>query len=156
MLSVAERLVFRKSAAAESDGGAPTQAELRRAPTNFTSRARPPDLVNTMVQVDEHFDVLKAIQHAGFKPLPEHPDATPANESLILFELFREAHRTRQGSERGTQFLVELAKAERTASELHACLKELEINPASSWHAAETAFQNLAKNCAACHKTHRN
>ena len=134
----------------------PTEEELRHVPKNFTARTQTPDLVNTMVQIDEHFDLLKAIQKTGFKPLPEHPDATPANESLILLELFREAHRARQGSERGEQFLTDLAKAETTAGELHARLREFEANAASGWDAAEAAFQNLAKTCASCHKTYRN
>ena len=134
----------------------PTESELRAVPAKFTSRAHTPDLVNTMVQVDDHFDLLKALQKAGFKPVPEHPDATPVNESLILYELFREAHRTGQGAQRGEQFMAELAKAETAANELHSRLKELQSNPATGLPAAETAFQNVTKNCAACHTTYRN
>jgi protein tyrosine phosphatase (PTP) superfamily phosphohydrolase (DUF442 family)/cytochrome c556 len=134
----------------------PTESELRAVPAKFTSRARTPDLVNTMVQVDDHFDLLKAFQKAGFKALPEHPDAMPANESLILYELFREAHRMRQGAERGEQFMAELAKAETTANELHSRLKELQTNPTAGLQTAKAAFQNVTESCAACHKAYRN
>ena len=134
----------------------PTQSELRRVPKRFTSRARTPDLVNTMIHVDEHFDTLKALQKKGFKPLPDYPDATPVNESLILFELFHEAHRTKQGSERGEKFRVELAKAETTADDLHSRLKDFETSPTTGSQAVETAFQNMTKSCAACHKAYRN
>ena len=56
----------------------------------------------------------------------------------------------------GASFLAEVEKAESTAGELHARLKEFGINPASGLNAAQAAFQNLTKNCAACHKTYRN
>ncbi len=133
----------------------PTAIELRRAPKNFVSRARTPSLVNTMVQIDEHFDVLEAFQKAGFKLLPEHPDATPVNESLILRELFREAHRTRQDGERGDKFLAELVKAETTANDFHLRIQELASNPALPLQAAESAFQNVSRTCIACHKAYR-
>jgi hypothetical protein len=135
---------------------APTEVELRHAPTNFTSHARTSDFVNTMVLVDEHFEVLKAFQKAGFKPVPDHPDATPVNESLILYELFREAHRTKQGVERGEKFLTELSKAELSASDLHAHLKQQGTGPTSKSQAVEAAFQNINKSCISCHKTYRN
>jgi hypothetical protein len=135
---------------------APTESELRQAPNKFPSRARTPDLVNTMVQVDEHFDTLKAMQKSGFKPLPDHPDATSASESLMLYELFHEAHRTKQGSTRGQKFLLELTQADTNASALHASLEEFQRDPSMSPQKATAAFENLGKNCATCHKTFRN
>ncbi len=134
----------------------PTESELRQVPNRFTSHARTPGIVQTMVQIDEHFDILKAFQKAGFKPLPAHPDATPANESLILFELFREAHRTKQGSERGEKFQAELANAETATSELHSRLKETEANSTADFRPVDTAFQKVEKKCASCHKAYRN
>jgi len=88
--------------------------------------------------------------------VPDHPDATPVNESLILFELFREAHRTKQGVERGEKFLTELVKAELSASDLHAHLKQQGTGPTSKSQAVEAAFQNINKSCISCHKTYRN
>ena len=73
-----------------------------------------------------------------------------------MFEPFREAYRAKLGTEYAEQFLAELAHAKTTAADLHARLKESEPNPSTGWNAAEIAFQNLAKTCAACHKTFRN
>lgn len=133
----------------------PSATELSLVPANFTARARTPDLVNTMVQVDEHFDMLKALEKASFKTLAEHPDSTPVDESLILYELFREAHRNKQGGQRGEQFLAELGKAETAAEDLHHRLQEFDANPAAAPQ-AEAAFHAMTKNCASCHQSYRN
>ncbi len=134
----------------------PTTSELRHVSGKFTSRAATPDLVQTMVQIDGHFDTLIAFQKAGFKPLADHPDATPVNESLQLYELFREAHRTKEGSKRGERFLLNLSKAETTADTLHSRLKDLEASPTTDLQPIQTAFQNMTATCNACHKAYRN
>jgi len=133
----------------------PTESALRHVPAQFTAHARTPDLVNTMVQVDDHFAMLKAFQETGFKSLPNHPDTSAVNESLLLYELFREAHRTRQGSERGEQFIAQVGKAETSAGDLHKRLQELGSDPALAPQ-AETAFRAMTENCATCHKSYRN
>lgn len=134
----------------------PGAAELRAVSGQFVARAQTPDLVHTMVQVDGHFDALKAMEKAAFKASAEHPDATAASESLLLWEAFREAHRTGQGAERGEAFRANLLKAADTAEHLHLALKDLDANPASGTAPAEDAFQAMTKSCAACHKAYRN
>jgi hypothetical protein len=134
----------------------PTERELGAVPDRFPSRAKPPDLVQTMVQVDGHFDTLKALQKTSFKPLPQHPDATAANESLLLLELFKEAHRTKQGAGRGDAFQAELIRAIGTAENLNSALRDMEANPAAGTAPAGAALENMTKACAACHKAYRN
>jgi hypothetical protein len=134
----------------------PTVTELATVSAKFNSRAKTPDLVQTMVVVDEHFDRLKALQKTGFKVSPNHPDVSAANESLMLWELFREAHRTKQGAQRGEAFMTEMLKGAENAAVLHATLKQFDANPGTDISPAETAFQNMAKTCAACHQSYRN
>jgi hypothetical protein len=134
----------------------PSESELRQVPAQFSSRAQTPDLVNTMVQIDEHFDLIKAMQKVGFKPLPDHPDVAPVSESLLLYELFKEAHRTKQGGKRGEQFVVELGKAEANAENLYLSLKNLQNAATVDLAPADSAFQNMTRSCGACHKTFRN
>ena len=52
-----------------------------------------PALVEMMVQVDERWDHLKAVQKAGFKTPADQPDIDPPHEALQLAELFRELSR---------------------------------------------------------------
>jgi len=169
----------------------PNEAELRDVPETFASKVETSDLVKTMVQIDEHFGLLQALQKKSFKPLPEHPDATPASESLLLFELFREARRMKLGRERarldpsgsccdaatarrvrsaeggesavespdqvkGEGFLHELARAEKTAQELHSRLKDLETKAHNGSAFGDMAFHNMKNSCVACHKLYRN
>jgi hypothetical protein len=138
------------------DFSAPTAQELRAVSSKFPSHAKTPGLVQTMVQVDAHFDMLKAFQKADFKPLPAHPDATATTESLMLWELLREAHRNGQGVERGDMFKTELLKAAGTAENLHSALKALAANSGGGTATADAAFQDMTKRCAACHKVFRN
>ncbi len=134
----------------------PTAAELRGVRTEFSARAQTPALVETMVQIDHHYDILKGFQKAGFRNFCAHPDLTPASEALLLSELFREAHRTKQGAERGEGFYAELNKAATVAENLHARLKNSKINPVKDSDPAEAAFQSLTDSCASCHKAYRN
>lgn len=134
----------------------PTAEALKKMPANFPARAETRRLVEAMVKVDEHFDVLKAIAKAGFRAPPDKTDLSPVNESLLLMELFREAHRTKMCVERGDKFLAELAGAERIAGELHARLKDFTAGASEAKRAAaDAAFQSVTRNCAACHKAFR-
>ena len=134
----------------------PTAEELRKLPANFPSRAETRSLVEAMVKIDDHFDALKAIARAGFRAPPQKPDLSPVNESLMLWEVFREAHREKMGAQRGERFLAELGKAEATAGNLHSRLKDFaaESNSANRT-AVKAAFQAVTQNCASCHKAFR-
>jgi hypothetical protein len=134
----------------------PTVAELRHSPADFPARAPTPDLVGTMVQVDAHFDVLKALQKNAFQPLPENPDATAASESLVLYELFHEAARARQGAERGKAFLDQLALADAAAADLHHRLASPVPSLPAGAESPGSAFQALSQACLACHRIYRN
>ncbi len=134
----------------------PSAGELKKIPANFPSRAETRSLVDAMVKIDEHFDALKAVAKSGFRAPPDKPDLSPVNESLMLWELFREAHRTKIFVERGDKFLAELARAETTSGDLHARLKDLATEGSPSNRAAvDAAFQSVTKHCAACHRTFR-
>ena len=56
----------------------PSAEELERAGEEFPERAKVPALVEMMVQVDERWDHLKAVQKAGFKAPPDQPGHRPA------------------------------------------------------------------------------
>ena len=64
----------------------PTATELERAGGEFPERAKVPAFVEIMVRVDGHWDRLKAIQKADFKPPADHPDLDPPHEALQLTE----------------------------------------------------------------------
>lgn len=127
----------------------PTPEELKRLPAELPAQARVSHLAEAMVRVDHAWDNLKAIRAAGFKAPNNQPDLSPANESLMLWEALRESRRLEGIDQRGEKFLVELAKAENAARNLHEQLKSTPIS------GAEAAFQAVAGTCSACHKAHR-
>jgi protein tyrosine phosphatase (PTP) superfamily phosphohydrolase (DUF442 family) len=135
----------------------PTRRELQADSGSFPSRAMVPDLVTTMVRVDGLLEDLKAVRSAGFRTPTENPDLVPEQTALQLLELYREAHRTRQGGTRGEPFQVELHQAEATASAFRDSLRELArtANPENQAR-VEAGFQQLQQDCVRCHRRFRN
>src|SRR5262249_50974334 len=109
----------------------PTAEELERAGTEFPERAAVPALVEMMVQVDERWDHLKAVQKAGSKPPPDQPDIDPPHEALQLAEQFREASRLTEVRARGEDFMRRMEVAERQAIRLRDALLGYGKNPSA-------------------------
>ncbi len=135
----------------------PSAEELAGVATNFPATAKLPGLVEAMVQIDQQFGALKAIRQAGFRTPANQPDLSPAHESLLLWESFREAQRLASARQRGPEFLAELAGAEAKADELHRRLAGAGTEPTvTRREAAEQTFQAMGQACATCHQQHRN
>ena len=105
----------------------PTAKELDGLEAELPERSEVPALVEMMVKVDGRWDLLKAIQKAGFKPPAGRPDVDPTAEALQLLELFRESSRLPEAKERGKEFLAAAEAAEDDADETGKC-------PAGVWH----------------------
>jgi protein tyrosine phosphatase (PTP) superfamily phosphohydrolase (DUF442 family) len=134
----------------------PTAEELERAGKELPERAEVPALVEMMVQVDERWDRMKAVQKAGFKAPADQPDLDPPHEALQLAELFRELVRLRETKERGKVFLAEAEAAERHATSLEASLRSFAKGPTDEARkSVESAFTTVGKGCTACHASHR-
>ena len=76
--------------AAARDFRAPTASEIDQVDASFPRVARLNDLAETMVEIDEHSDHLKAAQKAGWAAPKDRPDIDPPHEALMLRELLRE------------------------------------------------------------------
>jgi protein tyrosine phosphatase (PTP) superfamily phosphohydrolase (DUF442 family) len=134
----------------------PTADELERAGTEFPERAKVPALVEMMVEVDERWDRLKAVEKAGFKAPADQPDIDPPHEALQLAELFRELVRLPETKGRGKAFLAAAEAAERNATSLEAAIRSLNERPTpEALKRAETAFLAAGKSCTTCHASHR-
>jgi hypothetical protein len=62
----------------------PSAEELKKVGKELPERSKVPALVEMMVQVDERWDRLKAVQKAGFKASPKDLDIDPPHEALRL------------------------------------------------------------------------
>jgi hypothetical protein len=133
-----------------------SREELDKADAVFPERVKAPALVDMMVRVEETWDHLKAVQVAGFRPPPGHPDVEPAHEALLLAEHFREALRLGESKTRGDGFLRGLEESERRARGLRDALRDFDRKPTpESRVRTEDAFRGVAQRCTTCHARFR-
>jgi protein tyrosine phosphatase (PTP) superfamily phosphohydrolase (DUF442 family) len=134
----------------------PTLAQLGAIPSAFPETAKVSALVDAMVGIDERWDHLKAVRAAGYQMPKDHPDLKPANEAVILWELYREAQRLPDAVQRGQDFIKHLVSAEAGAKEVEQVLRQFAAQPKPELRAQlDKAFDAMAQTCIACHGTFR-
>jgi protein tyrosine phosphatase (PTP) superfamily phosphohydrolase (DUF442 family) len=134
----------------------PTAQEVAESGAELPERSEVPAFVEMMVKVDERWDILKAIQKAGFKPPAGHPDVDPAAEALQLLELFRESSRLPESRDKGDDFLKEMTSAEHLASEFYESMaKHAKQASPDSLKELQASFTATAKSCKSCHVRYR-
>src|SRR5262249_47565507 len=83
----------------------PSDEELSRVDTKLPEQAMVAALVEAMVELDQHWDHLKAIREADYRVPSAHPDIDPPHEALLLAEGFRELLRSGAARARGEDFV---------------------------------------------------
>ena len=135
----------------------PTAAELKSVPVDFPEIAEISGLTESMVGIDERWEHLKAVRNAGYAAPPDHPDIDPANEAVILWELYREAQRLPESASQGHDFMEQLRQAEKGAREAERLLRLHANKPGPELRAElDDAFTAMGRACSACHQTYRN
>ena len=130
----------------------PTAEQLAKVPSTFPEKVKPAALVDAMVAIDERFDALKAAQKAGWREVPGHPDLKPEQMGALLWEGFRELGRDAETKKKGDDYAAKMAEGEKVAD----TLKKVLGDTGSDGAARDAAVAAVTKNCAACHKAHRN
>jgi hypothetical protein len=134
----------------------PTAAQWTATVANFPETAKVSGLVDVMVEIDEHWEQLKAARAAGYATPREHPDVKPANAMVILWEHYREAQRLPDAAHHGTRFIEWLKSAEDEARDAERLLRSFasDRNPAARSQLDRT-FEAIGNQCASCHKHYR-
>jgi len=127
------------------------QAQLDGLSVDYVEVAKISDLAGAMVQVDGHYDHLKAVQTAGWKAPPDHPDLDPPHEALQLNEHFREIGRLEAVAARPAEFRAILDEAQRRTAELSELLRVSEVDAT----AADATLKQIGATCTSCHKAYR-
>jgi protein tyrosine phosphatase (PTP) superfamily phosphohydrolase (DUF442 family) len=130
-----------------------TAAELDRAGGDFPAVAPVPDLVRTMVAIDERWDRMKLVKQAGWKAPPNHADLDPPHEAVQLREHYREAARLPEVAARPDVFRTLLAEGEADAARLEALLRD--GNRGAAGDRLEEAYRKVANGCVTCHRQFR-
>lgn len=135
----------------------PTAAELEGVSTNFPASAGVAGPVAAMVDIDQRWSAVQAIQAAGWKVPALHPDLVPAQEALLLQEAFREFARLPAIEGKPDAFKSLLRQPETLAGELHSILKSAPTPlPTADRTRADDVMKSLGTHCAACHRKFRN
>lgn len=108
--------------------------------------ARVPSLAAAMAIVDRHWDDLKACQSAGWRTPPGHPDVSPAQSALLVFEGLRESKRATDRRHLDTAF----DRAESIAKQLRS---DLAVGRTDR---ADELLKSLDGSCKGCHAAARN
>jgi hypothetical protein len=134
----------------------PAPAQLEKIAANFPETAQVSGLVDSMVKIDERWEHLQAVRQAGYAAPKNHPDLKPANEAVILWELYREAQRLAESTEHGIDFVARLKAAETEAKEAERLLRAFASAPGAETRAQlDKIFDAMKQSCAACHKQYR-
>jgi protein tyrosine phosphatase (PTP) superfamily phosphohydrolase (DUF442 family) len=128
-------------------------ADYSSIPTNFPEQATVSGLVDAMVEIDLHWDHLKAVQKAGYKVPPDHPGLVPEKEAVLMMEAYRELGRVHEAQELGADFLNRLKKAEQQAAALHGFVK---AGQPLRKERADELWTSAGQMCGSCHKKYRN
>jgi protein tyrosine phosphatase (PTP) superfamily phosphohydrolase (DUF442 family) len=129
----------------------PAPGELDNASADFPEVAPVGPLAETMVQIDERWDHLKALRSAGWQTPSEDADLDAPHEALQLLEEFRELARSPELRGRPAEFRALLDEATTKAETLEKCLRQ----PTFDGNAVEAAFRASASMCARCHERFR-
>lgn len=134
----------------------PTAKELDELKGELPERSEVPALVEMMVGVDQRWEILRAVQKAGFQPPASRPDLDPTAEALQLLELFRESARLPESKAKGSDFLKAIASAETLATRLYESMATHQRQAApDSLNELEASFAAMGKSCKSCHARYR-
>jgi protein tyrosine phosphatase (PTP) superfamily phosphohydrolase (DUF442 family) len=120
-------------------------------PADFPSRAKPAGFVKGMVEIDEVFEHLKAIEKAGWRVPKDHPDLVPAAEAGRLADLYRAAGATDYARRKPSEFADLLNRSQTEAQGLEDLLAAGKADPAS----LAAQFKLVVASCKDCHVKYR-
>jgi hypothetical protein len=122
-------------------------------PGEFPSVSPPTTFVSAMVEMDEIMEHLKAIERAGWRPPPDHPDLVPAAEAGRLADHLRLASAGDRAAREPAEFARMLAENAAHAQALEDALAE--ADRAADARALSALLARVNAACRECHAAHR-
>ncbi len=125
--------------------------ELATADDSFPERWQTSGLVSSMVEIDQAFERLKAVERAGWTVPADHPDLVPAAEAGRLADLLRNL----QDDERCRAKAPEFMQALRDAAGIAARLEEQFVSARADGAELGRQFARVTRSCRDCHAKYR-
>lgn len=129
-----------------------SEADLDSADASFPARYKTGSTVQTMVEIDNVSDHLKAIEKAGWKTPANHPDLVPVAEAARLADLFRDLTQDKAPVCREEGYQQILATTAKQTSDLETTLAQ----PTPDAARLSTQFKSITQSCTTCHEQYRN
>ncbi len=128
-----------------------TSAQLAAVPDDFPSVFKTSGIVHAMVEIDDRFEHLKAIESARWTAPTDHPDLVPVAEAGMLADFFRYLQDDAQVRTKPQEFRQWLKQAETQAQSLEDGLAQggLPIEELSS------RMNVIGASCKSCHSKYR-
>lgn len=133
----------------------PTTESLDQLKANFPEVAKTSGMMQSMVDIDNHWDNLKLIRTAQWQSPKSHPDLDPAHEALLLWEHYVELARLPETNKKPEKFHQLLNEATENAKELEKELRLGKERATLSKERTATAFQRSSQSCIQCHSLYR-
>lgn len=128
-----------------------TPGQISAVPANFPEISQVTSFVKGMVEVDEVMEHLKAIEKAGWKAPPDHPDLVPVAEAGRLADLLRQLSEGGRASREPEAFAKMMA---RNSAEAQAVEDGLLQSPVDA-SGLSAKFKIVAASCKECHEQFR-
>ena len=125
--------------------------ELAKQPDQFPEVWKTSGFVQTMVEIDDTFDALKALDKAGWKAPADHPDLVPAAEAGKLADLMCVLKDDHDVTDRPPEFAEWMHNAADQATTLEQSLTSEPINRTF----ASATFATVTQSCKSCHVKYR-
>lgn len=137
--------------ACASDSKVLDAATLNAVPADFPAVWKTSDYTRGMVEVDEIYEHLKAIEKAGWKAPADHPDLVPAAEAGRLADLYRVLTDTDRVRKEDAAFADLMRKSQQEATALERLLAANPLDPAQ----LSAQFKLVGASCKQCHTKYR-
>lgn len=124
---------------------------IENVPAEFPSIWKPSGYVKGMVEIEEAFEHLKVIEHAGWVTPRDHPDLVPAAEAGRLADLHRVLGESDYARRRPAKFASLMQECNVRAQALEDLLAAGEKDAAT----LGDAFKLVASSCRDCHAKYR-
>jgi protein tyrosine phosphatase (PTP) superfamily phosphohydrolase (DUF442 family) len=126
-------------------------SEIESVPAEFPEVSKPSNFVHGMLEIDEVYDHLKAIQKAGWTVPKNHPDIVPVAEAGRLADLYRVLREDRFATERPADFSMRMQHAQEVSQQLEDGLAAASPDPVQ----LTAQFSLVAASCKDCHAAYR-
>lgn len=129
-------------------------AQLAALPSTFPEVWKTTSLVHAMVEMDEVFEHLKAIEKAGWRAPKDHPDLVPVAEAGRLADLFRNLRDDAAVQKKPAEFTTWLLADSKKAEALETDLAKWQGDGAAP-ESLSKHMKLLAASCKECHVKYR-